>query len=163
MRELTAYERATLELDLPVIQRWAAAHPELGAEAVVDRDEYDSNVGHVLLVVWLRDHSAVRRTREQLVEVMARPEHLRVRRWMPNPAEVERLREIVRAMRAEGPGRAQISVTGLDGETGFLVVGLDRQDADFAAEIEAVRPGWVRVLPDPIGVAPLGDDRPEPG
>ncbi|WP_432950491.1 hypothetical protein ACQPXM_19240 [Kribbella sp. CA-253562] len=154
MRDPTAYERATIELDLPVVERWVAARPELGGEVVIDRDEYDSNVGHVLVVVWLRDHSAVRRTREQLVEVMARPEHLRVRRWMPDPADVERLRAIVQAMRAEGPGRARISFTGLDGETGFLVVGLDRRDPDFAAEIEAVRPGWVRVLPDPMGVAP---------
>jgi hypothetical protein len=155
MRELTEYEQATIELDLPVVERWIAARPELGGEVMVDRDEYESNVGHVLLVVWLRDHSAVRRTRGQLAELMTRPEHLRVRRWMPDPAEVERLRETVRAMRAEGPGRARITVTGLDGATGFLVVGVDRRDPAFAAEIEAVRPGWVRVLPDPMGVAPL--------
>ncbi|WP_460653304.1 hypothetical protein [Kribbella endophytica] len=155
MRELSAYEQATIDLDLPVIERWIAQHPALGAEALVDHDAYDSNAGHVLLVVLLHDHSAVRRTRDELAATLSRPEHLRVRRWMPEPAEIERLRKQVRAMRAEGPGHGQISVTWPDSETGFLVVGLDRHDPAFATEIEAVRPGWVRVHPEPMRVDPL--------
>ncbi|MEV6288733.1 hypothetical protein [Kribbella sp. NPDC051770] len=157
MREFTPYEQATVDADLPVLERWVAEHPRLRAEVVVDRDAYESNVGHVLLVVRLLDHSAVRLAREELAELVSRPEHLRVRawRWMPDPAEIERLHEEVRAVRVDGPGRGRISVSWADVTTGFLVVALDREDPALAAAIEAVRPGWVRVHPEPIVVHPL--------
>ncbi len=157
MRELSAYEQATIDLDLPVIERWIAEYPALGAEVVVERDAYDSNIGHVLLVLRLLDHTVVRRARDELTPLLSRPEHLRVRkwRWMPDPAEIDQLHKAVRALRAEGPDRGKISVSWPDMESGFLVVALDREDPAFAAEIEAVRPGWVRVHPEPIVVAPL--------
>jgi hypothetical protein len=157
MRELSAYEQATIDLDLPVIERWIAANPTLGAEVVVDHDAYDSNAGHVLLVVRLLDHTAVGRTRDELTTLLSRPEHLRVRkwRWMPDPEEISRLQHFVSEMRADGPDRGRISVTWPDMTTGFLVVALDREDQAFAAEIEAIRPGWVTVHPEPIRVDPL--------
>jgi hypothetical protein len=163
MRRLSPYEQATIDLDLPTIERWIAGRPNLGAEVVVDRDAYDSNTGHVLLVVRLLDHTAVRRTRDELAALLSRPEHLRVRkwRWMPDPAEIDQLQEIVWAMRADGPGRGRVSVSWPDLETGFLVVALDRPDPAFAAEIEAVRPGWVRVHPEPMRAEPLGSGLPE--
>lgn len=89
MGALPPYEQATVDLDLAVVERWVAEHPALGGEVVIP---------------------AVRRTRDELVGLLSRPEHLRVVkwRWMPD-----------------------------------------------AAEIEAVRPGWVRVQPEPIRVDPL--------
>lgn len=157
MRALSAYEQATLDLDLPVIERWIDEHPTFGAEALAERDAYDSNTGHVVLVVRLLDPTAVRRARDELTPLLSRPEHLRVRRWrwMPDPAEIDQLQEVVRALRADGPERGQVSVTWPDMESGFLVVALDREDPAFAAEIEAVRPGWIRVHPEPMRVDPL--------
>lgn len=76
---LPPYEQATLDLDLPVIEAWAADHAELVAEVNVDRDAFDSNVGHVVLVVEVHDHTAVRRTQAALGALLQRPEHLRVR------------------------------------------------------------------------------------
>lgn len=91
MRALPPYEQTTLDLDLPVLEAWGADHAELVTEVNVDRAAFDSNVGHVVLVVEVRDHTAVRRTQAELGALLQRPEYLRVRVRAPDAAELEEM------------------------------------------------------------------------
>ncbi len=161
MRALPPYEQATLDLDLPAVEVWAREHAELVAEVNVDRAAFDSNVGHVVLVVEVRDHTAVRRTPAELGALLQRPEHLRVRVWAPDAAELEVLSRRVWDLRATTD--TQIAGMGQDPVTGLLEVALDRRDPEFATQVEAVHPGWIRVLPDPEEMpVPLpADGRPQ--
>ncbi|GAA1515846.1 hypothetical protein [Kribbella lupini] len=146
-RVLTPYEQATLDLDLPVLKVWAEEHPGLVAEVNVDRQAFDSNVGHVVLVLEVRDHTAVRRTQAEVGALLQRPEHLRVRVWAPDPAELELLSRLVWDLQSTTD--TQIAGTGPDPVTGLLQVALDRRDPEFTARLRAIHPGWIQVLPDP--------------
>ncbi|GAB3821586.1 hypothetical protein [Kribbella italica] len=153
MRPLPPYEQATLDLDLPVLQAWAEDHPDLVAKIAADHAAFDSNVGHVLLVVEIHDHTAVRRVQAELVPLLRRPEHLRVRTPIPEPVDLEPLSDGVWALDGNG---THITTTWPDPTTGMLHVTLDRIDPAFTARIEALAPDRIHVLPDPQGpAAPL--------
>jgi hypothetical protein len=150
MRALPPYEQATIDRDLPVLEAWAADHPDLVAGLVVDRAAFDSNVGHVVLIVELHDHTAVRRTQAELVPLLNRPEHLRVRTPIPEPVDLEPLSDEVWALDGSP---TQIASTWPDPTTGTLHVALDRVDPEFTAHLEALAPDRIHVLPYPQGIA----------
>jgi hypothetical protein len=158
MRALPPYDRATIDLDLPVVQAWAEEHGELVAEVNVDREAFESNLGHVVLVVEVRDHTAVLRTQAEVGALLHRPEHLRVRVWAPDPAELAVLSRQVWDL--QSTTETQIASTGPDPVTGLLQVAQDRRDPEFAARLEAIHPGWIQVLPEPeempVPLAPPG-------
>jgi len=53
VKPLPPHEQLSVSTDLPVLEAWIDEHPEVGADVAIDRAAFDSNQGHVLLVVHL--------------------------------------------------------------------------------------------------------------
>jgi hypothetical protein len=149
MRQLPPYEARVIEADWPVVAAWVAERPELDAEAVLDCLGFLSGRGVTRIVVYLRDPTAVRRTEEELAALMRSPERLRVWEWTGHVDELRRAQQTVMQLRnVEGPGIARVTFSVTSGPV--IDVSLDRWDPVFAAELESIRPGWVRVLREPF-------------
>ncbi|GAB3821583.1 hypothetical protein GCM10028799_33510 [Kribbella italica] len=151
MRQLPPYEARAIDADLPVVAAWVAARPELGAEVVLDCLGFLSGNGVSRIVVYLRDRDAVRRTKDELAAVMRSPERLRVWEWTGDADEKRRVQHTVMQLRnAEGPVIARVTFSVTSESSPVVEVSLDRWDPVFAAELEGIRPGWVRVSPEPF-------------
>lgn len=122
-----------------------------GAEVVLDCLGFLSGNGSPRIVVYLRDREAVRRTEQELAAVMRSPERLRVWEWTGDSDERRRVQQTVMQLRnAEGPGIARVTFSVTSESSPVVEVSLDRWDPVFAAELEAIRPGWVQVLREPF-------------
>ncbi|MGC4941278.1 hypothetical protein [Kribbella sp. DT2] len=151
MRALPPYERRAVEVDLPVVVAWVAERPELRAEVVLDWLKFLAGTGSMRIVVYVRDAADVRRTEVELAALMRSPERLRVWEWTGVSDERRRVQQTVMRLRnAEGPGIARVTFSVSGGESRLVEVSLDRWDPEYAAELEAIRPGWVQVSREPF-------------
>jgi hypothetical protein len=140
-----------LATDLERLHGWSGAHPAARAEISVDRSAALAGQGEPLIVVCLDDPAA---HRAELVDLLDRPDRLRVRPRRPDPADLARLLRWVvdTQMRPAGSGRATVSSAGIDEAAGVVVVTLDRPDPRYAAELAAAGGGLLRVAPRPVVV-----------
>ena len=154
MKPLPAHEQLSVSTDLPLIWAWTKSNPSARAEVRIDRDAFDSNMGHVLLVVGVRELSELDRAREELTALVVYPDRLRVRRWKPTEAEVLRVRDWLRNLPRRGdPGATHWTALGVDHRTGLLHVWLNRRDPAYATYLEQISHGLIEVDPNPEGPA----------
>jgi hypothetical protein len=156
MRDLPPHEQLSVSTDLPRIERWIDEHPEAGAEVAVDRAAFDSNMGHVLLVVAVREQQHLESARRELVELVEYADRLRVRPWRPAAADAERAMRWIMEQRVGQPraDRTSVSGIGINPRTGFVEVSLNRHDPQYADELVGRFPGIVVVNPEPVVFRP---------
>jgi sensor histidine kinase regulating citrate/malate metabolism len=94
MKPLPPHEQLSVSTDLPLIERWIEDNLVTAqATVAIDRAAFDSNMGHVILVVSVRQLSELDRARDELTALVVYPDRLRVRRWKPTEAQLHRIHE----------------------------------------------------------------------
>lgn len=155
MKPLPPHEQLSVSTDLPLIERWLEDNlVPAQATVAIDRAAFDSNMGHVLLVVSVRELSELDRAREELTALVVYPDRLRVRRWKPADAELRRIHDWIWS-RPTLPGSEDTRITsgGPHPETGLMWVTLNRKDEAYAAYLVAASGGLIDVSPRPEGPA----------
>ncbi|TCC52418.1 hypothetical protein E0H75_01155 [Kribbella capetownensis] len=150
--------------DLAVVREWVERNP--GAQAQLS-ETTEHGGDRVVLVISLPDHEELVRARTEIPPLVRFPELVRFRRWKPSEQEAEwTLQWVLGLMRRQEELRLPTSVTttGPDPVSGLIMIGLDRADPEYAAELEARGDGLTLVLPEPVRTVPLAvaHDWPEP-
>jgi hypothetical protein len=155
VREWDPDEQRSIDADLPIVARWIEQNSESGATVAVDTAAFDSNQGHVLLVVHVKDRADLQRIRHVLTASVNYPDRLRVMVRQRSLEEIEQVQAWLHATQPRAGGdRTGISFSYIDPGAGQLVVALDRSDPAYAAQLEASTHGIARVLREPLGVDP---------
>jgi hypothetical protein len=156
MKQLPPHEQISVDADLPVVTSWLEQNPEAGATVTVDRDAFDSNLGHVLLVVQVKARASLERARQELTAAVNYPERLRVKAASRPLEDVEQVQMWLHATQPEAGGdRAGISFSYIDPAARQVVVALDREDPKYAAWLETETDGVARVMREPHAAEPL--------
>ena len=156
MKPLPPHEQLSVSTtDLPLIERWLEDNlTSAQATVAIDREAFDSNMGHVLLVVSVRVLPELERAREELTALVTYLDRLRVRRWKPTEAQLQRIHDWVWS-RPVLPGHEETRVTSSarHHKTGLLWVAINRKDEAYAAYLVAASGGLIDVSPRPEGPA----------
>jgi hypothetical protein len=151
MKPLPAHEQLSVSTDLPLIEGWIDDNLVTAqATVAIDRAAFDSNMGHVLLVVSVRQLSELDRAREELTALVTYPDRLRVRHWMPTEALLQRIHDWIWS-RPTLPGSEGTEITswGPHPTTGRMLVTLNRKDPAYAAYLYDATGGIIDVDPEP--------------
>ncbi|GAA1594150.1 hypothetical protein GCM10009804_58420 [Kribbella hippodromi] len=146
-------------LDRQAVQAWIERNP--GAQARFST-VVDSDTGQEILVVNIPDRTEMDRAKQELLQVVRHPEHLRVRRWRPPQDEVDRImRWALDTLLPLDGSSTPVTSAGPDPESGLVMITLRRADAAYAADLEARTDGlaFVSVEPD-VPEAPIGPPKP---
>jgi hypothetical protein len=148
-------EQADPGVDRQIVKAWIRDNPSADAR-LTEVDDPDEP-GGVIFIVNVPGHGEMVRAREELVRVMRSPERLRVRRWKPTWAEVDRVQAWVWKNKRplDWPG-ARVVATWIDVDSGLLSISLNKIDRKYADELEAATDGLAYVRPEPDTGISLG-------
>jgi hypothetical protein len=148
-------EEPGLAADMKEVRRWIGAHPAAEGSVSVDRSASDAGQGEPLLVLTVSDDPTLHR--EGLVPLLVRPDRLRVRRYRPAAADLDRvLRWVVETQMAPvGEGGTVVTSAGIDEPAGRVVVSLNRADEEYARELMSRAGGLISVAPQPLVVVAI--------
>lgn len=145
--------------DRSAIQGWIERNP--GADARFST-VVDVGTGQEILVVNIPDRSEMHRAKQELLQLVREPEHLRVRRWRPPDDELDRImRWALDTLLPVNGTSTPVTSVGPDPESGLVMITLRTADATYAADLEARTDGlaFVAVEPD-APEAPIGSPKP---
>jgi hypothetical protein len=111
---------------------------------------------HPFFILNVPDHHEMVRARTELTALLTEPEFLRVRRWKPSHAEIDRVQDwIWNKYRTSDPAGTRITMTAPHPKSGLLMITFSRIDREFADELEYATDGLAYVTPRPETIVPL--------
>ncbi|WP_433020019.1 hypothetical protein [Kribbella sp. CA-294648] len=141
-------EQADPGTDRRKVRAWVRDNPSADAR-LTEADDPDEP-GGVIFIVNVPDHREMVRAREELVRLGISATRLRVRRWKPSRAEIDRVNTWVwnnnRPREWQG---ARVVATWIDVYSGLLSISLNKVDRTYAEELEAAAEGVAFVQPEP--------------
>lgn len=141
--------------DRQIIEIWIRDHPS--ADARLTRSDDSAVSGGAVLIVNVPDREEMMCARMDLSCMVTIPERLRVRRWKPSQAEIDRVQDWIWAQNRQRDGRdASVAATWPDPESGLLSITLNRIDPKYARELEDATDGLAFVRPEPDEGVSLG-------
>ncbi len=145
--------------DRQAVQGWIEHNP--GAQARFSTS-VDVETGQEILVVNIPDRTEMHRARQELLQLVRQPEHLRVRRWRPPDDEVDRImRWALDTLLPVDGSSTPVTSVGPDPESGLVMITLRMADAAYAADLEARTDGLAFVAAEPdVPEAPVGPPKP---
>lgn len=160
-------QRGVQAMDRRIVEAWIDDNPASDARLIEVSDSDDQSwrslrphgsvsSGEPFFIVSVPDHDEMIRARTELLALVANPENLRVRRWKPSRAEIDRFQSwIWNNNRPFGGPQARVTMTGPHPRSGLLMISLSSVDRQYAEELEEAADGLAYVLPKPERIVPL--------
>ncbi|WP_327640797.1 hypothetical protein OHB24_21110 [Kribbella sp. NBC_00482] len=155
--------------DRQIIEAWIRDNPTIEARLTEANDPADGSWRSLrphgatsrdpFFIVNVSDHHEMVRARAELAVLVTTPENLRVRRWKPSKAEVDRVQAwIWEHNRPFDETKTSVTATGPHPTSGLLMISLNRVDREYAEELEEATHGLAYVQPEPETIIPLRAD-----